>query len=343
MTALSFICPRCRGEVTIGADHYRCASCNREYPVIEGIPDFRICRDAYLSIAEDRAKAKRIATGGPGTATFMGMLHDYYAITPEVPAADAERYSRYHLEGVERGRNVLERFAAYGLNDGTVGNRMIDVGCGTAGTVIAAARAGYEVVGADIALRWLVVARRRLAEEDRSASLVCACADHLPFADGSFDAVVAENLLEHTNDHAAVLSELSRIRRQSGRTMVRTVNRLALAREPHVGLWGVGLLPRSIAARYVRRRTGALYAVRLPTYFSLRRTVSLIAPDALTVRRALLMDRDFQSRSGVEALLARLYAWLDARAPFSWPFLTLFGPFLDVVTPRPSAKGTGAR
>lgn len=329
MTAPTFVCPRCRGGVTAGRDHYHCPSCATGYPVIGGIPDFRVCAGAYLSIEEDRAKARRVAAAG---ASFTEMLRAYYAMTPEVPAADAARYTRHHLSGVERGHHVLERFAAYGLREVTAG-RMIDVGCGTGGLIVAATGAGYEVTGADIALRWLVIAGRRLEERGVSASLICACADHLPFTAGTFDTVVAENLLEHTEDHGAVLREITRIGRPEGGIMLRSVNRLAFARDPHVGLWGVGLLPRSMAARYVRRRTGALYAVRSPAYWGLRRAVARLGRNVLTVRPPLLLAHDIRSRSGLEKLSLRVYTWLSARVPFVRPLLALIGPYLDIVTP----------
>ena len=49
---MEFVCARCKGEL----NGYRCEACSLEFPVLCGIPDFRLFADPYIGIAEDRAK-----------------------------------------------------------------------------------------------------------------------------------------------------------------------------------------------------------------------------------------------------------------------------------------------
>lgn len=225
-----------------------CRDCNREYPQIAGIYDFRICPDPYIDIPADRAKALRIADRADGM-TFEELVAFYYSITPEVPDDLGRHYLNHHVAGVKRGEGILRRMCSYGLSrQAEPGVELLDLGCGTGGLLAAAKAQGATCVGADIALRWLVIARSRFRDlKLDDITVVCACADHLPFVPGSFDVILAENLIEHCSDSRKVLSEIKRIRRSGGAFMARTVNRFALGPEPHVGVWGVGYLPRNLA------------------------------------------------------------------------------------------------
>ena len=60
--------------------------------------------------------------------------------------------------------------------------------------------------------------------------------------------------LEFTRDPSRVLAECARVLRPGGTLVLNTVNRFSVLPEPHVGLWGVGFLPRAWQAPYVRWR-----------------------------------------------------------------------------------------
>ncbi len=210
---------------------------------------------------------------------------------------------------------------------------MLDLGCGTAGFLAAMSDTGAALVGVDIALRWLVVARRRLEELGVSGvRLVCACADHLPLADHCCDWIVAENLLEHVSDSEALLGEVYRVARPGGRFMARTVNRYVLGPEPHVDVWGVGFLPRRWMDGFVRWRRGVPYdKIHLRSYMEFRRQLRQIGGGHLRLRFPRLEPGDFRHQSPARRLLLEGYRRLGSRARFMRPLLALFGPFLDLV------------
>jgi demethylmenaquinone methyltransferase/2-methoxy-6-polyprenyl-1,4-benzoquinol methylase len=97
--------------------------------------------------------------------------------------------------------------------------RVLDVATGPAGIALAvAARTGAQLVGVDLSepmLRAGAANVRRAGYADRMR-LALAHADRLPFADGSFDAVMFSYLLRYVPDPAATVAELARCLRPGG-------------------------------------------------------------------------------------------------------------------------------
>lgn len=112
------------------------------------------------------------------------------------------------------------------------GGRLLDIGCGAGRHSFEALRRGYDVVSADLNPKVLAdvaimgAAMIQVGEAPPSASLDCvnASALELPFADGSFDVVIASEVLEHIVQDEVALNEITRITR-SGGTIVATVPR----------------------------------------------------------------------------------------------------------------------
>lgn len=93
------------------------------------------------------------------------------------------------------------------------GASVLDLACGPGPVAAAAAGRGAQPVGFDFSAAMIAVARSeypaiRFAEGDAEA---------LPFADGSFDAVVANFGIHHVPDPVQALSEARRVLRPGGR------------------------------------------------------------------------------------------------------------------------------
>lgn len=250
---MQFVCPQCKGELRQFADCYTCHACSRTYPVISGIPDFRLIPDPYIGIEQDRAKGLTLLEEGR-TRGFEGLLHYYYAVTPEDPPDLALRWTRRALADVEIARSIL---ATYNIARQT--GPFLDLGCSTGAMLAAAGNEGRFVVGVDVAFRWLAVGSIRLQELGIQNTLVCANAEHLPFAEGTFEGLTAIDLLEHTREPLSALQEAHRVSRKGARALWITNNRYTPLPDPQVQLWGVGLLPRSWQARYVAYRRHDLH------------------------------------------------------------------------------------
>ena len=93
-------------------------------------------------------------------------------------------------------------------------NRVLDVGCGDGQISRLAARMGStNVVGIDPTWNQVAVA----AERAGGPAFARAGAADLPFADGTFDAVVACLVFEHIRDVDSAIAEVARVLRPGGR------------------------------------------------------------------------------------------------------------------------------
>ncbi|HME05300.1 MAG TPA: class I SAM-dependent methyltransferase [Solirubrobacteraceae bacterium] len=119
--------------------------------------------------------------------------------------------------------------------------RVLDVGCGEGQFAAELARAGYLVVGVDVAEEPLRRARRR--HPDLDVRLVPVEADW-PLADASFDVVWAGETIEHVADTAAWLSQVRRVLRSGGSLLLSTPDHGALA------MLGLALSPRAFDAHF---------------------------------------------------------------------------------------------
>ena len=135
-----------------------------------------------------------------------------YAVLERGGEAEAEALAAARLAGVEPGGDVLDCPCGYGRHS------------------IPLARAGYRVVGADRSPVLLEEARRRAGEYGPA----WVEADHreLPFADGSFDAVL--NLFSSLgyrgeDGDRQTLAEFRRVLRPGGALVVETMHRDRLA------------------------------------------------------------------------------------------------------------------
>lgn len=253
---MEFVCPRCRRRLRDEPGRYRCPTCPAEYPVVAGIPDFRIQPDPWIDLAADRAKAERVERETVGM-DFPAAVRAYWRITPDTPRELADVYIHHVLTAQTRSAEWLDR-----LPPQPTSGPWLDLGCGTGDLLAVMLGRDSPAVGVDIALRWLVVARKR--PELADAPLVCACAEALPFPDAAFARIVALGLLEHCASPDPVCREVRRVLQSGGDFRFRTVNRYTLLREPHVRVWGVGFVPRRLADRYVRWMTGRGYRHHRP-------------------------------------------------------------------------------
>ena len=129
------------------------------------------------------------------------------------------------------------------------GARVLDVGCGTGRYAAGLAARGFHVVGADPHLPHPLPS---------GPVFIDASADDLGLRNGCVDVVLARDVLEHVDDHAA-LAEFVRVLRPGG---------LLLAAVPAwPSLWG----PRDVAAGHLRRyRRRTLVAAVEGAGFSVR-------------------------------------------------------------------------
>ena len=144
---------------------------------------------------------------------------------------------------------------------------VLDAGCGDGSLTATLTRLGYRVSAVDASPLCVERCRQAVAGMpggEESASLVRQSGlDALPFADGSFDASVSGEVLEHVADDAAAARELGRVLRPGGLCVV------TVPADP--ALWGIEDEWAGHLRRYTERQLADLFSGAGFMVISLRR------------------------------------------------------------------------
>jgi len=87
------------------------------------------------------------------------------------------------------------------------------------------ARRGAQVIGIDASSSMIEAACRRSSAQHLDVTFYQARADAIPFADGTFDAVVAMTILCFVRDAAPEFQEIGRVLRPGGRLIIGELGR----------------------------------------------------------------------------------------------------------------------
>ena len=100
-------------------------------------------------------------------------------------------------------------------------SHVLDIACGAGGPSLALVeRTGCRLTGLDIEAAGIAYAEAQASMRglgDRTAFVILDCGMVLPFADGTFDAVLCIDAINHLRDRCATLSEWARLLRPGGR------------------------------------------------------------------------------------------------------------------------------
>lgn len=326
-----FICPACKGNLDTQDQTYTCNDCDRVYPVLFGIPDFRLRSDRYLSIDDERAKAERIALNSG--AGFSEMLDYYYQITTDVPKELATRYKTYHQNSISQAKHSIESLRI------TSSDHFLDVGCGTGGALIAVAEKTEHIIGVDIALRWLIICKQRLKEQGVKATLICADVESLPFSDHGFTKILATDLLENVYSVEKSLKALNVQLQNDGLLCLSGSNKYCLGPHPSTRLWAIGYLPKRIRSLIVKRLRG-VDSLRFINLISPLKMISLARKIGLQV--SYLSPKIIQNNINdqyplLDRILIRIYITIVRLRLFKFVLL-LIGPAFEMTLYKPSRQ-----
>ena len=93
------------------------------------------------------------------------------------------------------------------------GSRVLDVGTGAGDAASTATGRGASATGVDVAAAMVEIAARR----NPDTTFIQAAATDLPFPDGSFDAAVGNNVIQHIGEPGQAVRELERVLAPGGR------------------------------------------------------------------------------------------------------------------------------
>ncbi len=121
---------------------------------------------------------------------------------------DAHARMRYELEP------YIHEFAQFRMAKGL---RVLEIGVGMGADFLEWLKAGAQASGVDLSEASIDRARRRCELAGYQADLQAADAEHLPFADSSFDVVYSYGVMHHSPDTPQCVREAYRVLKPGGR------------------------------------------------------------------------------------------------------------------------------
>jgi SAM-dependent methyltransferase len=162
------------------------------------------------------------AAQAPDTSDF-----DFYGAHYRRFGSDRAAALRREIYGEDLGqtgwRTAAEQAEIAALLRLGPGVHLLDVACGSGGPTLALAeRTGCRVIGLDAEPNGIAQAEARTGASglaDRAAFRVADCGRRLPFDDGSFEAVLCVDAVNHLPDRFGTLRDWARLLRPGGRLL----------------------------------------------------------------------------------------------------------------------------
>lgn len=320
------VCPRCSTVLVRGdwsATAVVCGRCAARYPRYGEILDLRLtphssCWTDTLTCDEQSLVERLVRADADPDLTLEDLIRIYSEAHRPLPNLAMD--DRGYMSNAEKREYWTVKFmedAVVRYAPATGHDFALDAGCGSGGALRHLAARYAAVAGIDPDLPSLVIAARRCRDaglEDRTL-LLAAMLEHRVFASGTFDAVKCTDVVEHVASPSRSAVGMAAATRTGGAIYLLTPNKWnLLAREPHVKLWGVQVLPQSLADAYCRRRIGIPYSnvSRLLSY----RQLMNVARDGTDsyVSAIPIEDKHLNPASGRGRVLK---GWFE-RAPMRW-------------------------
>lgn len=121
--------------------------------------------------------------------------------------------------------------------------KILDLGCGMGGLLIAFKKEGFDAVGLDLNLDYCEITRLRGKRYDLDIEVTNSKAENMPFQNDSFDLIVCKDVIEHVQNPEQVLNECKRILKKNGQIFTSVINRFSYI-DPHYHLRFLNWLPK---------------------------------------------------------------------------------------------------
>lgn len=146
----------------------------------------------------------------------------------EEPVVSPSQYAQWRETLLGRITERVETQLIFELAGPLAGKRVLDVGTGDGTYALEAARHGADVIGLDSDPAMLGAARTRARKDGVSLAFQEGRAEALPFADASFDVVLAITVLCFVPDPHAAMKEISRALAPGGKLVLGELGRFSV-------------------------------------------------------------------------------------------------------------------
>ena len=277
-------CPRDHGPLAFDGAALQCTAGHR-YPVIDGLP-VMLLDDVSQTMPLALASMSR-ARGEAGDGRVPGMYLESLGISDEEKAGIVDRVragtaavdpvvsflvgaTSGYMYAHQIGKLTVYPIPSLRLPPGG-GRSLLDIGCNWGRWSIAAARAGYAVVGIDPSLGAVMAARRVARSMGLPIRHVVGDARFLPFRPGGFDQAFSYSVVQHLSraDAGTVVAEIARVLRPGGESLIQMP-----------AIFGIRCLYHLARRGF---RDGAGFEVRYWTIPALRRLFAAVGPSTIEV------------------------------------------------------------
>jgi len=156
---------------------------------------------AEIAVADLKSQVERFWDAEPCGSRYLGADSDF----------EAHARARYELEP------YIHEFAGFARSKG---KRVLEIGVGMGADYLEWLKAGALATGVDLSSASLEQARRRAELAGLVPDLRQADAEHLPFADGTFDTVYSYGVMHHSPDTTRCIREAWRVLKPGGELRV---------------------------------------------------------------------------------------------------------------------------
>jgi len=318
-------CPSCHGQLHEHNDHLECEKCATRYAMLGEIPDLRLPGLSWIDYETDRKEAQQLLDRSKDLSLEQ-MIYSVYSSRSEFSQKQINLRTQQVLQGTNKRKKDISGWLKPCLKETGL---FMDLGCGP-GYLISAA-GNSPGIGIDVSLVWLVVAHRMIREYGGTPLLAAALAEHLPLPDHCLTGIISLDVIEHVNDPKHYLREINRVAAPGCHIALTTPNRYSLTAEPHVFVWGVGWLPRSIQKQYVKWRSGKRYEfTKLLSSFEIKTLLKENTDFDFRVEPGIVSEEEMIYFQPLKAKLAHWYNKLRTFALLRLVFL-LIGPFFHII------------
>ena len=205
-------------------------------------------------------------------SSFERRIEEYYErLGSELGWSD--RIKREAID--ERIRGTGGRHAAAELERYTElrHKKVLDVGSGFGGFIVAANKAGALVLGVEPDQERIELCKMYLELNRVEKNLCVGVGQYLPLKDNAVDVVTCYQVLEHTKNPTGLIREMVRVLKPDGLLHITAPNYLYY-REDHYRIFWIPLCPRPVAKLYLKMRkkkSSYFNSINYTTLLSIRR------------------------------------------------------------------------
>lgn len=198
-----FVCPRCKQKLEISTEAYKCRPCNKDFPILNGIPTF---------MTSDAESDSMNSFWDKGWENRLENTDQQYLLKE----SGQELTSRLQANLVDL-KAEKDTIADVSPKDDEI---LLNVGCGTGEAPLFTAMGFDQYIGLDYSYNATKYSQELIKKMGGNGITIQANAELLPIASNSIDIIYSNGVLHHTPETVKAISEAVRVLKPSGKGII---------------------------------------------------------------------------------------------------------------------------